>query len=63
MKARLAAHRDALDAMSDELLERETLNADDIARLFADVPKWRREDDGHGTLRSGPGPINRDAAA
>ena len=59
----LAAHRDALDAMSDELLERETLDANDIATLLADVPKWRREDDGHGALRSGPGPINRDAAA
>ena len=59
----LAAHREALDAMSDELLERETLDAGDIARLFADVPKWRREGDGHGALRSGPGPINRGAAA
>ncbi len=59
----LAAHRDALDAMADELLERETLDADDIARLFADVPKWRREEGDNGVLRRSPEPVDHDAAA
>jgi hypothetical protein len=49
--------------MAEELLERETLDADDIARLFADVPKWRREEGGNGVLRRGPEPVDRDAAA
>jgi cell division protease FtsH len=59
----LAAHRRALDAMAEALLERETLDADDIAALFADVPKWRRDGDGNGTLRLDPEPVDRSAAA
>jgi cell division protease FtsH len=59
----LSAHRDALDAMADELLERETLDAEDISRLFAGVPKWRREEGGNGVLRCCPGPVGRTAAA
>ncbi len=62
-EAVVAAHRQALDAMAAELLERETLDADDIARLFADVPKWRREEGGNGVLRRDPTPVNRGAAA
>ena len=49
--------------MAKELLETETLDAEDIARIFADVPKWRREDGGNGVLRRNPEPVNRDAAA
>jgi cell division protease FtsH len=59
----LAAHREALEAMADELLERETLDAGDIARLFAGVPKWHREDGGNGVLHRRPGPVKRDSAA
>ncbi len=59
----LAAHRDALEAMTAELLERETLDADDIARLFADVPKWRREEGGNGVLRRCPEAVDNEAAA
>jgi cell division protease FtsH len=59
----LAAHRDALDAMAAELLERETLDADDIARLFADVPKWQREGRDNGALRLGSRPVEVDTAA
>jgi cell division protease FtsH len=59
----LAAHRDALEAMAEELLERETLDADDIARLFVDVPKWRREAGGNGVLRRCPEAVDSDAAA
>jgi cell division protease FtsH len=59
----LSAHRHALEAMAQELLERETLDADDIARLFADVPKWRREQGDNGVLHRSPEPVNRHAAA
>ncbi len=59
----VAAHRDALEAMTVELLERETLDADDIARLFADVPKWRREEGGNGVLRRCPEAVDSEAAA
>jgi len=38
----LTAHRSALDRMAAALLEQETLDADAIAELLADVPKWRR---------------------
>ena len=57
------AHRAALAAMAEELLERETLDADDIARLFADVPKWRRDEGDNGVLRRDPEPVNRGFAA
>ena len=59
----LAAHRDALEAMAVELLERETLDADAIAELFADVPKWRRDEGSNGVLRRSPEAVDRDAAA
>jgi cell division protease FtsH len=59
----LAAHREALDAMAAELLARETLDADDIARLFAGVPKWRREPGDNGVLHRGPEAVKSDAAA
>jgi cell division protease FtsH len=59
----LAAHRSALDAMARELLERETLDADGIAGIFADVPKWRRDEAGNGSLRLDPEALDRSAAA
>ena len=59
----LSAHRNALDAMAAELLANATLVADDIARLFSDVPKWRREDGGNGVLHREPGSVNRVIAA
>ena len=59
----LAAHRDALVAMADELLERETLDAADIKRLFVNVPKWRREPGDNGMLHRSPEPVKGDAAA
>ena len=59
----LSAHREALGAMAGELLERETLDAGDIERLFADVPKWRRDENDNGVLHRGPEPVDRNAAA
>ncbi len=36
----LTTHRDALELMTQTLLEEETVDADRVAELFADVPKW-----------------------
>ena len=36
----VAAHRGALDRLADALVERETLDADAVAEVLADVPKW-----------------------
>jgi len=49
------AHREALDAMAEELLARETVDSVEIAGLFADVPKWSRDDGSNGVLRPDPG--------
>ena len=47
----LAANRLALDRMAEALIEQETLEADAIAELFAEIPKWRR---GRSLQRVGP---------
>ncbi len=36
----LMTHRDTLDAVATELLERETLDAKEVAEIFGDLPKW-----------------------
>jgi cell division protease FtsH len=42
----LATHRAALDRMANVLMERETIDADEVAEVFADVPKWEHADSG-----------------
>jgi cell division protease FtsH len=36
----LTAHRDAMERMVEALLEHETVDQDQLAELFSDVPKW-----------------------
>ena len=45
----LERHSSAMERMVEELLENETVGRDEVARLFADVPKW--EHDSAGSLR------------
>ena len=45
----LIAHRAALDAMVEALMEKETLDSREVVQLFKDVPKW--EHVGNGSLR------------
>ncbi|MFQ5966870.1 MAG: ATP-dependent zinc metalloprotease FtsH [Acidimicrobiia bacterium] len=45
----LATHRDALDKLANLLIERETIDSDDVAEILADVPKW--EHDSGGAMR------------
>ncbi len=42
----LSMHRQALDDIANALLEKETLDAAEIAVLFADVPKWEHIEGG-----------------
>jgi cell division protease FtsH len=48
----LRAHRDAMERMVEQLLEKETVDRDEVAELFADVPKW--EHAAGGSLRIQP---------
>ncbi len=59
----LSAHRPALDAMAAELLEKETLNATEIAAVLSDVPKWRRLREGIGAIEPAPEETSSPAAA
>jgi cell division protease FtsH len=40
----LETHRDALDRMAAVLIEKETIDSDEVADLFKDVPKWQHAD-------------------
>ncbi|GMQ85894.1 MAG: hypothetical protein BMS9Abin07_1464 [Acidimicrobiia bacterium] len=59
----LAAHRPALDAMAAELLDKETLNAAEIAEVLSDVPKWRRLRGEVGAIEPAPEDTSSPAAA
>jgi len=48
-RAILTTHRAALDRITDVLMERETLDADEIREVFHDVPKWEHAT--NGTMR------------
>jgi len=48
----LRAHQDAMERMVEALLESETVDRDEVARLFDDVPKW--EHASSGSLRIQP---------
>ena len=42
----LTTHRDALDGIAEALIERETLDAEEVAEIFKDVPKWEHTETG-----------------
>ena len=43
----LETHRNALDRMAEVLMEKETIDAEEVAEIFKDVPKWQHaEGDG-----------------
>jgi cell division protease FtsH len=45
-RAILTHHQDAMDRMVDELLDHETVDRDEVARVFSDVPKWEHTESG-----------------
>jgi hypothetical protein len=50
----LEAHRPDLDALAKALLDKEALEAEEIAALLAAVPKWHRVGDLSGIIEPGP---------
>jgi cell division protease FtsH len=42
----LERHRDSMEQMVDALLENETVDRDQVAELFAEVPKWEHTSEG-----------------
>ena len=42
----LSTHRDALDALADALIDRETLDAKEVAEILKEVPKWEHTETG-----------------
>jgi cell division protease FtsH len=42
----ITTHRDALDRIAKELIERETLDAESVAEVLHDVPKWEHTETG-----------------
>ena len=45
----LTTHREAMDRMAEVLIDRETIDADEVAEILKDVPKW--EHDSGGAMR------------
>jgi cell division protease FtsH len=59
----LTTHKDALDRVAQELIERETLDGDEIAEVFKDVPKWEHTETGALRIRAPEnGPVLRQAS-
>ncbi len=42
----ITTHRDALDRIADVLLDKETIDGAEIAKIFSDVPKWEHTEVG-----------------
>ena len=66
----LATHRDALERMANVLMERETIDAAEVAEVFADVPKWEHAESGamriqvpNGKSGATPDPVIPDGVA
>ena len=52
----LNTHVDALHRLADELMDRETLDRDEVAEVFHDVPKWEHANGGALRIRRPPAP-------
>ena len=59
----ITTHRDALDRIAAELIDQETLDADEVIAVFHDVPKWEHTDSGGLRLRSPNGSGNNGQTA
>jgi cell division protease FtsH len=53
----LEHHRDALERMVERLLEKETVDRQEVAEIFSDVPKWEHASDGSLRLRYPENPV------
>jgi len=50
-------HLDAMDRMVEALLETETVDRDQVAELFIDVPKWEHDADGSLRIKYPENPV------
>jgi cell division protease FtsH len=46
----LTTHLDALHAIADALLDKETLGPEEVSEVFSDVPKWLHAENGSGRI-------------
>ncbi len=53
----LTKHRDAMERMVEALLERETVDRDDVADLLHDVPKWEHTEEGSMRIKYPDNPV------
>lgn len=53
----LSTHKDAMERMVAELLEKETVDRDEVADIFSDVPKWEHTAEGSLRIRYPENPI------
>ncbi|CAN5859347.1 ATP-dependent zinc metalloprotease FtsH [soil metagenome] len=53
----LTRHRDAMEQMVAELLDHETVDRDEVAVIFAKVPKWEHAGDGSMRIRYPSNPV------
>ena len=55
----VTTHRAALDRIAEVLLDKETIDADEIAEVLHDVPKWEHTEVGALRIRlPEPSPVN-----
>jgi cell division protease FtsH len=59
----ITTHREALDRMAAELIEKETVDGDEIAAIFHDVPKWEHAANGSVRIQAPNGKMEGDVAA
>jgi ATP-dependent Zn protease len=53
----LTTHRDALERLVEALLERETVDRDEVATLLYDVPKWEHTEEGSLRIKYPDNPV------
>lgn len=53
----LSTHKDAMERMVGQLLEKETVDRDEVAELFSDVPKWEHTAEGSMRIRYPENPV------
>jgi cell division protease FtsH len=57
----LTTHREALERIAEVLIDKETVDAQDLAEIFYDVPKWEHDETGALRIKA-PSPAVRDGS-